>query len=76
MSEEKLEEARRVLQQWVDKQGHERCWYYPDLFRELAEILEVEPSKEPALPPLAEFKRGCEKYQKEEFGLDSHTKPF
>ena len=66
-SEEKLHKAKAVIQIWLDKQGHDRCWYYPDLFNELAKILDVKPSKGPSLPPLEEFKKGCEKYQKEEY---------
>jgi len=64
---EKLERAKSVIQEWMDKQGHDRCWYYPDLFMKLAEIFDVKPSKEPNLPPLQEFKKGCERYQKEEY---------
>lgn len=64
---EKVGKARSVIQEWMDKQGHDRCWYYPDLFMELATIFEVQPSKESGLPPLEEFKKGCERYQQEEY---------
>jgi hypothetical protein len=64
---EKVKKTKEILQEWVDKQGHDRCWYYPDLFIKLAEILDVKPSKEPKLPPLDEFKKGCERYQREEY---------
>lgn len=65
--EQKFNEAKSVIQEWVDKQGHDRCWYYPDLFRKLADIFEINCSKDPSLPPLEEFKKGCERYQKEEY---------
>lgn len=65
--EQRFNEARNVIQEWVDKQGHDRCWYYPDLFRKLAEIFEVKYT-DPGLPPLDEFKKGCERYQDEEYG--------
>ena len=68
--EERYIQAQAVLQRWVNQQGHDRCWYYPDLFRELAVILEVTPTKDPSLPSLEEFKRGCEQYQREEFQLE------
>ena len=67
-NEAKIKQARIILQEWVDKQGHERCWYYPDLFKKLADVLEVKTTKAPSLPPIAEFKKGCEKYQEEEYG--------
>ena len=62
-----LDEVREVLQSWVDKQGHDRCWYYPDLFNKLCKILKVKPTKKPSLPSLEEFKKGCCKYQSEEY---------
>lgn len=68
-AEIKFSKAKKIIQEWIDKQGHERCWYYPDLFRKLAEIFEITPSIEPHLPPLEEFREGCKKYQTEEFRL-------
>lgn len=65
----KCDEAAAVLQEWTDKQGHNRCWYYPELFRRLCQIYGVTPSKEPLLPPLEEFKGGCHQYQCEEYGI-------
>ena len=64
---EKINEAKKMIQEWVDKQGHDRCWYYPDLFRKLVELFQINPNKSPSLPPLEEFKVGCEKYQEEEY---------
>ena len=63
---EKCNEAAKLLQEWTDKQGHDRCWYYPDIFCRLCEIYGIMPG-EVKLPPLDEFKGGCERYQKEEF---------
>jgi len=71
--EQKLFSAKQVIQEWVDQQGHDRCWYYPDLFRKLADIFEVEASKQPNLPPLEEFKKGCERYQEEEYKIIKRT---
>lgn len=59
--------AAKTMQEWVDKQGHDRCWYYPDLFRKLCEIYGIDANQNPALPSLGEFKKGCETYQQEEF---------
>lgn len=69
MNSNKLEQIKLIIQEWVDQQGHNRCWYYPDLFNKLVEILEIKLTKQPSLPPLDEFKDGCRKYQKEEFKL-------
>lgn len=56
------------MQAWTDKQNHERCWYYPDLFRQLVAVFGVKSVKAPQLPPRAEFEAGCRRYQDEEFG--------
>lgn len=64
---EKLQQAKRIIQQWVDQQGHERCWYYPDLFRELVELFELQSTQDPLLPPRPEFELGCRRYQDEEY---------
>ncbi len=64
---QKCEKAKEVLQEWIDKQGHDRCWYYPDLFKELINIFGIKPKADPGLPSLEEFKKGCEKYQEEEY---------
>ena len=68
-AEKRYESAKSVIQDWVDKQSHDRCWYYPDLFKKLADIFEITSTKEPSLPPLEEFKKGCERYQKEEYRI-------
>lgn len=61
-------ETRKIIQEWMDKQGHERCWYYPDLFTRLAGLFALTPKVEPGLPPREEFEEGCRRYQKEQFG--------
>ncbi|MBI2452270.1 hypothetical protein HYV50_04320 [Candidatus Pacearchaeota archaeon] len=61
--EQKYQEARKALQEWLDKQGHNMCWYYPEIFRELSKILEVTPSRKPDLPPREEFRPNCERYE-------------
>ena len=64
-------EARSILQEWVDKQGHERCWYYPELFKKLAALYGVKPTVDPALPPEEEFEKGCQQYRREEYSKQS-----
>lgn len=66
-----LVEVKRIVQGWVDQQGHDRCWYYPDLFRRLAAVLDITMTVQPKLPPRPEFEKGCKRYQKEEYEQDS-----
>ena len=64
--QEKYNAAKEVLQDWVDKQGQERCWYYPDKFTELAEILDVPITKVPP-PSVPQLRRLCRRYQDEQY---------
>ena len=67
--ERKYNRARKVIQEWADKQGHDRCWYYPELFRKLVDVFEITPTRDQILPPLEEFQKGCKRYQREEYKL-------
>ncbi len=60
--------AKKIIQTWIDKQGHDRCHYYPELFNQLAELFEIKATKKPKLPPRKEFEKGCKNYQNEEYG--------
>jgi hypothetical protein len=64
-------QVRAVIQSWLDQQGHNRCWYYPELFRQLVQILHLTMTVEPALPPRCEFRAGCQRYEGEEYGNDT-----
>ncbi len=64
---EKLEQVKQILQQSIEKQGHERCWYHPDLFQKLIDLLEIKTAKNPCLPPRKEFEQGCKRYQEEQY---------
>lgn len=66
--EKKLEGVKAIVQAYADRQGHERCWYLPELFDELTTVLEITPTKPPLLPPRCEFEAGCKKYQDEQYG--------
>lgn len=65
----KIENIRQVVLQWASQQGHNKCWYYPDLFNELIEILGIKPNEyiptNQTLPSVEEFKKGCERYQRD-----------
>ena len=68
---EKHDQAKSVVQEWIDKQGHERCWYYPELFQQLVDLFEITPSLDLALPPRCDFEEGCKRYQHEQYGKNN-----
>lgn len=67
-SDEKIKEIQQTIMEWDGKEGHDRCWYYPDLFAKIAEIVDVPLNQSPALPPRPEFEEGCRRFQSQEFG--------
>lgn len=71
--ESELKQVRQITQTWLDQQGHNRCWYYPELFVRLAELLGLKMTVQPSLPPRAEFEAGCKRYQHEEFGNEGQV---
>lgn len=60
------EKVKNIIEEWINKQGHDRCWYYPDLFKKLAVIFNIE-NKQVLLPSREEFEKGCELYQDEQY---------
>lgn len=64
---EKLANCRELLEVWINKQSHDRCWYYPDIFNSLCLELGIKQEIKSDLPPEHEFKAGCERYILEQY---------
>lgn len=65
--EKMLRASRTLLQNWTSKQGHERCWYYPDVFDQLHVTLGLElPARRPTIPQ-DQFEAGCLEFQRSEY---------
>jgi hypothetical protein len=62
------QQTQAMLQEWIDQQGHDRCWYYPDIFMKLVKLFGITTDGPPQLPPRKEFEAGCKKYQTQEYG--------
>ena len=58
-----LAKARQILQEWTDRQSHDKCWFAPEVLDKLVKCLGVEATVPANLPPLEEFRDGCWKYQ-------------
>lgn len=65
---QKLNHVKNLVQEWLNKQSHQRCWYYPEIFNKVAEYLGLKQELPSELPPRCEFEEGCKRYQDEEYG--------
>lgn len=68
-----LAQVRDLIVEWDSKKGHDRCWYYPDLFKKIAKLTGVELTQEPELPSRKEFEEGCCRYQNEQFKKEAEA---
>jgi len=63
---EKFNHAKSLIKEWASKQGHDRCWFYPEIFGQLVELFGIDiPS--PSLPTREEFEQGCKRYADQQF---------
>lgn len=65
---QKLNHIKNLVQEWLNKQSHQRCWYYPEIFNKVAEYLGLKQELPSELPSRCEFEEGCKRYQDEEYG--------
>lgn len=65
----KINLLKKTVEDWASYQGHDRCWYYPEIFEQIAQILGIDLTKfDRKLPSETEFRCGCERYRKEQYG--------
>lgn len=62
---EQIELISQLIREWDEKQGHEACWYYPEIFTNIASILGIKLKNQHNLPSKEKFQNGCSQYQKE-----------
>ncbi len=62
----KLVNIEKELLKWTSRQEHDKCWYYPDIFRKICNILGIEETDTSGwIVPEKEFEEGCNMYRKE-----------
>ncbi|MEK6908938.1 MAG: hypothetical protein AABX23_02715 [Nanoarchaeota archaeon] len=67
--EDKARETERILREWVELTGHNRCWWHPELLQRLGKLYDVDMSKAIERLPIEVFRRGCAVYTAGEYGL-------
>lgn len=60
---EKCDQVRAAVLAWANKQGHDQCWYYPEIFMTIAGILDIPLQIKPELPPRREFREQCQQWE-------------
>ena len=73
--EDTLERVRNAIREWDRKKGHDRCWYYPEIFREIAGIVGIGLTNEPYMPTREQLEEGCRRYQDELYSLNVRIVP-
>jgi len=64
----KLQRIRRHITDWHKLQGHEACWYMPDLFQKIAAEVGLDDLKfEPPQISRKQFDSGCREFADELF---------
>lgn len=70
----KLAKIKSLIENWDSKQEHDACHYYPEIFREIAEICGAFLKNQHGLPPREEFHKGCNKYTNEVYNTENCVK--
>jgi hypothetical protein len=64
---ESLDRIRSLVLEWANKQDHDACWFYPEIFREIAAELQLNVRSKPMTLSITVFEEGCKKYRAEIF---------
>lgn len=68
--------TRLILQQLATRKGHDRCWYNPEVLRELLDLHGIELSADRTdLPSEDDFAAGCNRFRRELYGKTSANIP-
>jgi hypothetical protein len=64
----RLEVVREILTEWAKLDGHDRCWFHPELLSRLCQVVGVPVIEKPIRMTRQEFQCGCLAYQDDLFG--------
>ena len=51
-----------LIREWMMQRDHDSCWYYPEIFQEIATALDVHVNLEIPKIPKADFLDGCQRF--------------
>jgi hypothetical protein len=64
----KEEQIKSIMLEWINKQSHDKCWYYPELFNRICEVLEIDAKQLPDIPREV-FQGGCRRFTDELYAV-------
>ena len=68
---ERCDQARVILQECANRQGHNKCWWNPEVLQSLMTLFDIQSTVEPCLPPKEEFNQQCGVYADKLYGVDN-----
>ena len=51
--------------EWMDKKEEDSCWFYPEIFGKIAEVVEIEIKVSEPKMTREQFEAGCDHYMNE-----------
>lgn len=66
-AEGQLAQVRGSIERFMNAQGHDRCWWYPEILGGLAKLLGIKQTVPSELPPRCEFEEGCRRFTREQY---------
>ena len=66
---ERLAEVKRLVEEWAGKKGDDRCWYYPEIFLEIAAVVGASLTIRPELLLICQldFEDNCRRFSEEQY---------
>jgi hypothetical protein len=61
-----------LIQEWTDKKGHNKCWYYPEIFKAICAVIGLKDVQIPDITE-AEFRDGCGRFTLELFNGSANS---
>lgn len=67
---ETCDNLKQAVQAWINKQGHNACWFYPEIFGYIAGTLGLS-YPDMHMPSEQDFQDGCKRFTKQIYGTSS-----
>jgi|SRR5690606_24869251 len=59
----KVKRIKTLIQEWDNKRGHDKCWYYPEIFEDIAKVVNVPLINNQPCVPRTDFRNNCQIFE-------------